>query len=76
VAPTTTASTTTTTIAPLGYQPSTPTTLPLVTTPQSAHVSPAFVVASIAGFSAVLLLMLVQLFLTRPARRRRGARTL
>jgi hypothetical protein len=67
---------TTTTIAPLGNLPVAGTTPPLVTKAQSAHVSGVFAIASIAGFSFVLVLMAIQAVLTRPARRRRGARTL
>lgn len=66
----------TSTVAPLSTLPVTPTTQPLITKPQSAHVSGVFVVLSISGVGLVVLMMIVQLFLTRAGRERRGARTL
>ncbi|MGI8492601.1 MAG: hypothetical protein ACR2KC_04685 [Acidimicrobiales bacterium] len=61
---------TTTTVAPLGNNlPPPPSTLPLATKQQSAHVSPLFPVLSGIGFLVALLIAGTQAVLTRPGRR-------
>jgi hypothetical protein len=67
-APTTT--TTSTTIAPIGgHIPVPPSTLPLRTKAQNAHVSPVLAALSGAGFFVALLIMGVSFFMSRPRRR-------
>ncbi len=63
-----------TTIAPLANIPAPPSTLPLATRAESAHVSPLFAELSVAGFAIVLALVGLQWILTWP--RRRGRRTI
>jgi hypothetical protein len=68
-APTTT--TTSTTIAPIdGRIPVPPSTLPLRTKTQSAHVSPVLAALSGAGFFVAFLIMAGRFILTRSGRRR------
>ncbi|MGH3284809.1 MAG: hypothetical protein ACRDPD_09035, partial [Streptosporangiaceae bacterium] len=67
--------TTSTTIAGIaGHIPKTPTTVPLTTRKPNAHFSPVFAELSAAGFALVVLMLLVQVVLTR--RHRRGRWTL
>ncbi|HEY3810757.1 MAG TPA: hypothetical protein VGL49_04915 [Acidimicrobiales bacterium] len=67
-APTTTTSSTT--IAPIGGHLSVPpSTLPLRTKTQSAHVSPVFAALSGAGFFVALVIMATRFVLTRPRRK-------
>ena len=72
--PTTAASTTTTTsttIAPIGgHLPVPPSTLPLRTKAQSAHVSPVFPALSGGGFFVALVIMASRFVMTRRGRRR------
>jgi hypothetical protein len=68
-APTTTS--TSTTIAPIGgHIPVSPSTLPLRTKAQNAHVSPVFAALSGAGFFVALLIMGISFIMTRPRRRK------
>ena len=70
--PSTTAAptTTSTTIAPIGgHLPVPPSTVPLRTKAQSAHVSPVFAALSGAGFLAAFLIMAGRFILTRPGRK-------
>jgi len=63
--------TTSTTIAPIGGRiPVPPSTLPLSTKAQSAHVSPVFAALSGAGFFVAFVIMASRFVLTRPGRTR------
>jgi hypothetical protein len=66
-----TTSTTSTTIAPIGNRiPVAPSTLPLTTKAQNAHVSPVFAALSGAGFFVALVIMGTRFVLSRPGRKR------
>lgn len=69
-APATTApATTTTTLAGIkGQISSAPSTVPLVTKAQSAHVDPVLAKMSLGGLALAFLIMAVQFVLTRPGR--------
>ena len=67
---TTAAPTTSTTIAPIGgHLPVPPSTVPLRTKAQSAHISPVFAALSGAGFLAAFLIMAGRFIPTRPGRK-------
>jgi hypothetical protein len=62
---------TTTTLPSIGsHLPVPPSTVPLRTKAQSAHVSPVFAAFSIAGFFVALVIMATRFVLTRPRRQR------
>ncbi len=70
-APTSTTPPTPTTIAPIGgHIPVPPSTLPLRTKTQSAHVSPVFPALSGVGFFVAFLIVAGRFVMTRPGRKR------
>lgn len=64
--------TTATTVTPIQNQlPAPPVTLPLTTRQASTRLNPWLAKLSLAGFALFLLLVVIQVILTRPRRRRR-----